>query len=160
MKLSDSSHQRLEAFFREHLNDAEFRLPAIYFYVGVFTNILTRLISVHGITFGKRIFIAPKHLSLNQNHFLKLPEDLIAHEITHTLQYQREGCLKFFCKYLLSYQRNLCAKKKWNAAARQEAYLEIPFEIEARATAARFVEWNSFQDKRQKAKVKSCSAKL
>jgi len=160
MKLADSSHQRLEAFFREHLNDADFRLPAINFYVGIFTKILTNLISVHGITFGKRIFIAPKHLSLNQNNFLKLPEDLIAHEITHTLQYRREGFVKFFYKYLLSYRRNLCAKKKWNAAARQEAYLEIPFEIEARATAARFVEWNSFQDKRRKAKVKSHPAKL
>ena len=160
MKLADSSHQRLEAFFREHLNDADFRLPAINFYVGIFTKILTNLISVHGITFGKRIFIAPKHLSLNQNNFLKLPEDLIAHEITHTLQYRREGFVKFFYKYLLSYRRNLCAKKKWNAAARQEAYLEIPYEIEARATAARFVEWNSFQDKRRKAKVKSHPAKL
>ncbi len=160
MKLADSSHQRLEAFFREHLNDANFRLPAINFYVGIFTKILTNLISVHGITFGKRIFIAPKHLSLNQNNFLKLPEDLIAHEITHTLQYRREGFVKFFYKYLLSYRRNLCAKKKWNAAARQEAYLEIPYEIEARATAARFVEWNSFQDKRRKAKVKSHPAKL
>jgi len=160
MKLADSSHQRLEAFFREHLNDADFRLPAINFYVGIFTKILTNLISVHGITFGKRIFIAPKHLSLNQNNFLKLPEDLIAHEITHTLQYRREGFVKFFYKYLLSYRRNLCAKKKWNAAARQEAYFEIPFEIEARATAARFVEWNSFQDKRRKAKVKSHPAKL
>jgi len=160
MKLADSSHQRLEAFYREHLNDADFRLPAINFYVGIFTKILTNLISVHGITFGKRIFIAPKHLSLNQNNFLKLPEDLIAHEITHTLQYRREGFVKFFYKYLLSYRRNLCAKKKWNAAARQEAYLEIPYEIEARATAARFVEWNSFQDKRRKAKVKSHPAKL
>ncbi len=160
MKLADSSHQRLEAFFREHLNDADFRLPAINFYVGIFTKILTNLISVHGITFGKRIFIAPKHLSLNQNNFLKLPEDLIAHEIAHTLQYRREGIVKFFYKYLLSYRRNLCSKKKWNAAARHEAYLEIPFEIEARATAARFVEWNSFQDKRRKAKVKSHPAKL
>jgi hypothetical protein len=74
---------------------------------------------------------------------LKLPEDLIAHEIAHTLQYRREGFVNFFRKYLSSYWRNLRRKRKWDAAARQEAYLEIPFEIEARATAARFVEWNS-----------------
>ena len=148
MKLADSSHERLEAFFREYLDDADFRLPVIDFYTGVFTKLLTGLISVHGITFGKRIFIAPKFLSFNRNNFLKLPEDLIAHEITHALQYRREGFVKFFYKYLSSYWHNLRGKKKWNAAARHQAYLEIPFEVEARATAARFVEWNGSQGKR------------
>lgn len=143
MKLADSSHRRLEAFFREYLDDADFRLPVINFYVGVFTKILTGLINVHGITFGKRIFIAPKLLSLNRNNFMKLPEDLIAHEIAHVLQYRREGFITFFYKYLSDYWQNLRGRKKWNAAARHQAYLEIPFEIEARATAARFVEWNS-----------------
>ena len=142
MKLADSSHQRLEAFFREYLDDADFRLPAINFHVGVFTRILTGLISVHGITFGKSIFIAPKLLSFDQNNFFKLPEDLIAHEITHALQYRREGFLNFFYKYVSGYWRNLRMKKKWNAAARHQAYLEIPFEVEARAIAAKFTEWN------------------
>jgi hypothetical protein len=33
-------------------------------------------------------------------------------------------------------------KKDWNASSRHEAYLEIPFEKEAREIAAKFVEWN------------------
>ena len=146
MKLADSSHQRLEAFFREHLNETDFRLPEIYIHVGVFTRILTGLISAHGITFGKRIFIAPKLLSFNRNNFLKIPEDLIAHEIAHVLQYRREGAMSFFYKYLLNYWQNLRRKEKWNALARLEAYLEIPFEIEACATASRFVEWNKSKE--------------
>lgn len=150
MKLADTSHQRLEAFFREYLDDADFRLPAVNLYAGKLTNILTNLISVHGITFGKRIFITPKLLSFNRNNFLKLPEDLIAHEITHAVQYRRNGFVRFFYEYLSSYWRNLRAKKRWDAAARYEAYLEIPFEIEARRAAARFVEWNKFQSEKVK----------
>ena len=142
MKLADSSHKRLEEFFREYLDDADFRLPQINLYAGKLTNILTNIISVHGITFGKRVFITPKLLSFNRSNFLKLPEDLIAHEITHAIQYRHEGFVRFFYEYLSNYWRNLRAKKKWDAAARHEAYLEIPFEIEARRVAARFVEWN------------------
>jgi hypothetical protein len=104
---------------------------------------LTALISVHGITFGRRIFITSGLLSFNQNNLLKLPEDLAAHEITHVLQYRREGFIKFFYKYLTSFWRNLQKRKQWDAVSRQNAYLEIPFEIEARRVAAKFVEWNS-----------------
>jgi hypothetical protein len=143
MKLAESSHRKLEAFFREYLNDETFHLPQIYFYVGWFTNLLTALISVHGITFGRRIFITSGLLSFNQNNLLKLPENLAAHEITHVLQYRREGFIKFFYKYLTSFWRNLQKRKKWDAVSRQNAYLEIPFEIEARRVAAKFVEWNS-----------------
>lgn len=142
MKLAPTSHRKLELFFREYLSDENFRLPVINFYVGNFTSFLTALISVHGITVGRRIFITPKLLSLNQNNFLKLPEDLIAHEITHALQYKREGFIKFFYKYLTNFWRNLKKKERWDRYSRQQAYLDIPFEIEARAAAASFVEWN------------------
>jgi hypothetical protein len=148
MKLADTSHQRLEEFFREYLDNADFHLPTIYLYAGKFTDILTSVISVHGITLGKRIFITPKLLSFNRNNFLKLPEDLIAHEITHAIQYRQEGFFRFFYQYASSYWRNLRAKKKWDAAARHEAYLEIPFEIEARRAAAWFVEWNRENSKK------------
>ena len=146
MKLADTSHQKLEAFFREHLNDEFFRLPVIHFYAGGFTKILTDLVGVHGITFGRRIFIKPQILSLNQNNLLRLPEDLAAHEITHVLQYSRIGFVGFFYKYLTDYWRNLSKKKKWNSDSRHEAYLEIPFEIEARKVAAQFVEWRGLKD--------------
>jgi len=142
MKLAETSHRKLELFFRKYLNDENFQLPLIHFYAGGFASFFTRLISVHGITFGRRIYIKPKFLSLNQNNLLKLPEELVVHEITHTLQYKREGFLRFFYKYLTSFWHNLQKKEKWDGGARHKAYLDIPFEIEARAVAARFVEWN------------------
>ncbi len=150
MKLAATSHRKLELFFREYLNNENFQLPVIHFYVGTFTGFFTAFISVHGITFGRRIFITPKFLSLNQNSLLKLPEELVAHEIAHALQYKREGFVRFFHKYLTSFWRNLKKKEKWDRYSRQEAYLDIPFEIEARAAAASFVEWNDSQSRRQK----------
>ena len=148
MKLADASHRKLELFFREYFGDENLRLPRTYFYVGGFTKTLTNLISVHGITMGKRIFIKPTLLSLNGKKLPKLPEDLIAHELVHVLQYRREGFLKFFYKYLTGYWRNLQSKKRWDAVSRHKAYLEIPFEVEARQAAARFVEWNKFQSEK------------
>ncbi len=142
MKLAENTHRRLELFFKQYLNDENFELPIINFYVGKFARLLTSAINVHGITFGRRIFITSNLLTLNQNNYLKLPENLVAHEITHVIQYCKEGFLKFFYKYLTSYWRNLREKKKWDADARHEAYLEIPFEIEARVVAAKFVEWS------------------
>ncbi|MDQ3710936.1 MAG: DUF4157 domain-containing protein [Acidobacteriota bacterium] len=144
MKLAESSHRKIEIFFRQYLDDEKFHLPQIHFYVGKFTNILTAFISVHGITFGRRIFIAPRLLTFNQNNLLKLPENLIAHEIAHVLQYKREGSIIFFYKYLTSFWRNLRKRGKWDAVSRQKAYLEIPFEVEARQVAAKFVEWNNY----------------
>lgn len=142
MKLADTSHQRLETFFREYLDDAKFNLPKIYLHTGKIANILTGVISVHGVTVGRRIFITPQLLSFNRNNFRKLPEDLVVHEITHVIQYRREGFVRFFYQYLTDYWRNLKKKKKWNQTARHEAYLEISLEIEARHAAAQFVEWN------------------
>ena len=84
---------------------------------------------------------------LNRANKLKLPEALVAHEITHTLQYRREGFAVFFYKYLTSFWRNLQKKKSWDIDSRQEAYLEIPFEIEAREVAERFVEWSTKSEK-------------
>ncbi len=144
MKLAESSHRKIEIFFRQYLDDDKFHLPQIYFYVGKFTNLLTAFINVQGITFGRRIFIAPRLLTFNQKNLLKLPENLIAHEIAHVLQYKREGSIKFFYKYLTSFWRNLRKRGKWDAVSRQNAYLEIPFEVEARQVAANFVEWNNY----------------
>lgn len=145
MKLAATSHQKLEAFFREYLNDDSFRLPVIYFYAGRLTGVLTSLISVHGITFGRRIFIKPPLISLSGNNEPRLPEALAAHEIAHVLQYRREGFIKFLYKYLSDYRRNLRRKNRRDADSRHEAYLEIPFEIEAREVAEKFVEWKQRQ---------------
>ncbi len=142
MKLAQGSHQKLETFFREYLNDDNFRLPKIHFYVGKITGIFSSILKIHGITFGRRIFILPKFLTTNQKNLLTLPEKLIAHEVTHVVQYRREGFVKFFYKYMTNFWKNLRTKEKWDIDSRQEAYLEIPFEIEARKIADKFIEWN------------------
>ena len=142
MKLSEKSHRKIEDFFRENLADEKFRLPPIVFYSGSFTRILTRLLDIGGITIGKRIYIAPDHFWLSETQLNRLDEKLAVHEITHVLQYKREGFLRFLWLYLRSYFTNLWGKKKWDLYARTEAYFEIPYEIEARKTASNYIIWS------------------
>lgn len=141
MKLSAASHRKLESFFRTYFRNDDFNLPEIYFYAGKLTRILTRLINVHGITFGRRIFIEPRLISFNLKNQPRLSNDLAAHEIAHTLQYRREGFSNFLYKYFSEYRKNLRKFKKPDAEARHQAYLNISFEIEAREIAHKFVEW-------------------
>jgi hypothetical protein len=142
MKLSEDSQIKLQSFFREILSDENFRLPRINFYAGKFTRMSTLILQVHGITFGRHIFIKPNLITKDFENRNKLSLELAAHEIVHVLQYKKEGFVKFFYKYLTDYWRNLRTKKNWNAGSRHEAYREIPFEREAREIAAKFVKWN------------------
>ena len=141
MKIAESSRQKLETFFREHTGDADFRLPSVRFYAGGLTGVLTNLIGVHGITFGRRIFIKPIIVSKNRNLAPQMPPNLAAHEIAHVLQYQKFGFIGFFRRYLADYYHNLRKSDRRDAEAKHAAYLAIPFEIEARAVGAAFVEW-------------------
>lgn len=141
MKLAPDSHLKFEAFFREFLADEQFQMPKVYFYAGKFSRLLTKALKIHGITIGGSVFVTPKFVSI-ENNLIKIHVELAAHEIAHVLQYKREGFVRFLCEYLKSYRRNLKKKKIRNKVSRHQAYLEIPFEIEARETAAKFVEWN------------------
>lgn len=145
MKLSESSHRRLEDFFRVYLENESFTLPKVHFYTGKFTAFLTRMISVNGITFGRKVLIMPALVSLNQKNQKKLPDDLIVHEIMHVIQYSEQGFLKFLYQYLKSYWDNLRKIGEWNFAARRRAYLDIPFEIEAREAADEYLKWKEKQ---------------
>lgn len=149
MQLAESSRRKIEEFYREFTGDETFRLPRIHFYVGRFSHFFTTLISVSGITFGRRIFILPQHLSLNRQNQKKLPEVLVVHEIAHVLQYRREGFIRFFYKYLRDYLRNLPRNEKWSPDVRRQAYLNIPFEIEARRAGEEYLAW---KDKKQDSK--------
>ncbi|MFN0086799.1 MAG: DUF4157 domain-containing protein [Blastocatellia bacterium] len=57
---------------------------------------------------------------------------LLAHEITHCRQYRTLGTWRFRLRYLHFYFGN-----RWRGMSRGEAYLNIPFEIEAREVEAR-----------------------
>lgn len=142
MKLAAASRNKLELFFREYLSDDSFQLPQINFYAGKFAELFTLLIQVHGITFGRNVFIRPSLITKDSANRQKLALELAAHEIAHVLQYKNVGFIKFLFRYLVNYWQNLKKQKKWDADARHEAYLQISFEKEARAIAASFVEWN------------------
>lgn len=142
MKLGAKSHRKIEEFFREYLDEEDFRLPEIYFYGGKFTNYLTSFLKIEGITIGKRIYIFPENFWVSENQKLRLAEELVVHEITHVLQYRREGFFRFLWLYFKYYWLNLRKKNKWDLMVRAEAYFEIPFEIEARKTASKFVLWS------------------
>src|SRR5262245_38711092 len=57
---------------------------------------------------------------------------LLAHESAHCLQYRKHGTWGFRARYLASYFKN-----RLRGMSRREAYLNIPFEIEAREIEAR-----------------------
>jgi hypothetical protein len=56
---------------------------------------------------------------------------LLAHEITHCRQYFKYGAWRFRMLYLVAYFKN-----RLRGMSRREAYLNIPFEVEARRIEA------------------------
>jgi hypothetical protein len=57
---------------------------------------------------------------------------LLAHEIAHCRQYRRLGTWRFRARYLAAYFKN-----RFRGMTCREAYLNIPFEIEAREIESR-----------------------
>ena len=143
MKLGEKSHRKIEDFFRQHLGESDFILPEIYFYGGKFTHYLTRILGIEGITIGKRIYIFPENFWISENNKRRLDEELAIHEIAHVLQYRREGFIGFLWLYFGFYWKNLRVKKSWDLYSRADAYRQIPFEIEARQIASKFVIWSA-----------------
>lgn len=141
MRLSRKLHHQLEDFFREFFGDENLRLPEIEICCGRNANVVTKLLGVHGITLGRYIFIKPDLIYRRNSAERYISKNLLAHEATHVLQYQNFGALKFLYQYFKSYFLSLREKKSWNAGARLQAYLDIPFEAEARAGGAGFVDW-------------------
>lgn len=145
MRLSENSHRRLEEFFRFYLKNERFELPQIQFYTGKFAARLTETISVHGITLGRNVLILPALITLNRKNQKKIPEDLLVHEVMHVIQYREKGFARFLYQYLKSYWSNLRKIGEYDFAARRRAYLNIPFEIEAREAAEEYLKWKEEQ---------------
>lgn len=139
MKLSRPLHSQLENFFRDFFDDANLQLPEIEIFCSRGARFVTKLISVHGITFRRFIFIKPDLMCRNSESKLCISKNLLAHEATHVVQYQKLGTLKFLYRYFKSYFVNLHGGKNWSPHSRMQAYLDIPFEAEARAGGAEFV---------------------
>jgi hypothetical protein len=142
MKLAESSRRKFEVFFRKQFKNEQFQMPAIYFYTGRFTQFLTTTLNIQGITIRRSVFVKPKFVTLLENKKYKIHVELAAHEIAHVLQFEHEGSFRFLFKYFKSFAVNLKQKGNLKSVSRQQAYWEIPFEIQARDIAAKFVEWN------------------
>jgi Domain of unknown function (DUF4157) len=74
-----------------------------------------------------RIYFEPGAYRLNTIEGVAL----LAHEITHCRQYRAHGTWRFRLLYLAYYLRNLLS-----GMSRKEAYLNVPFEVEAREIEA------------------------
>lgn len=77
-----------------------------------------------GMTIGRFIF-------LRGDKILDGPNTLLAHELVHVRQFFEQGPVRFIYRYLSDYLTNLIRLKNHH-----QAYLQIPFEIEAREEAA------------------------
>ena len=141
MYLAKSTHEKFEEFYRDFFEDREMSVPKIEIYARRGAGLITRLLNINGITFGRRIFIRPQLMKRSEDERLYAPKALIAHELAHVLQYQKLGFFKFLYTYLKGYWQALKLKEKWDLNARMEAYLEIPHEVEARQFAADFLAW-------------------
>jgi hypothetical protein len=137
MVLAQESHRRLEKFFRHQLRDESLRLPRVKFYAGRFAGLLTNTFRIGAITFGSRVFVAPRSIRRGANDRLTLTAELAAHEATHVLQYGRVGVVPFLFLYLRDYARALRKEVGGASERHRAAYLSIRFEVEARAPPRR-----------------------
>jgi hypothetical protein len=142
MKLSRATHRKFENFLREYFADENLVLPEIQIYCRGGARVFTKILKVDGVTFGRHIFIKPKYLRRDENNRLVAEKDLLAHELTHTIQYRRHGAIKFFYTYLSGFWRALRGKKSWDFQSRLKSYMEIPHEIEARDCAVAFLRFS------------------
>ena len=79
-----------------------------------------------GMTIGNIVFLRGDRIEQRAT-------GLLAHELVHVRQFAEHGPVRFLTRYLGDYLRNLRACRN-----HRQAYLDIPFEIEAREEAARW----------------------
>lgn len=72
---------------------------------------------VLALTIGRRVWISPRARDL---------ERLIRHELVHVRQMEELGVMPFLWKYVIHYARN-----RRRGMRHHDAYLAIPFELEA-----------------------------
>ncbi len=139
MHLDRVSHSKFEEFFRDFYGDDELILPKIHIYSRRGSWLVTGVLRVNGITLGRHIFIQPTLVCRDSQNRLCAPRELVAHELTHSVQYARQGFFGFLKSYLGAYWTLLRKTKKWDLDTRMQAYLDIPQEIEARRAARVFL---------------------
>ncbi len=100
MNLSENSHKIFAEFFHKYELCETFEFPEIQVYSRKGSQILTSILNVEGITFGRHIFVQPKYVRRDDKSRLQIRRKLIAHELVHVLQYQMVGFAKFLFNYV------------------------------------------------------------
>jgi hypothetical protein len=141
MRLSEHAHKLFAAFFSAQKICDSNDFPDVRIYAKRGSWLLTNLIMVDGITFGRHIFINPKFVSRDVENRLLVSKKLLAHELVHVLQYQQEGVWGFLIDYAGDFLVIFRKKDKWSLRSWFESYQEIRHETEARNVAAKFTRW-------------------
>jgi Domain of unknown function (DUF4157) len=141
MLLARASHKLVEEFHRHFAGDESLRLPPVHLYNGRFARWLTHTFNIGAITFGRHVFIKPELTRREPTGRWTAPAWLIAHETTHVLQYEKAGFVGFLISYLRDYWCCLRVQKRWDAAARMEAYHTIKAECAARDAERAYAAW-------------------
>lgn len=148
MKLASESHKRIESFLRDYFHDEKLKLPPIHVYSGRFARLLTGRLQFLAVAFGRRIFVAPKVMTRDEESRLTVPAALIAHEATHVVQYDKAGFIKFLISYSAEYLRAMREQKQgWGRAARTAAYFKVSKEREAYEAEAAYPIWETVKSK-------------
>lgn len=79
-----------------------------------------------GITLGNEVFVRSEYFDGDRN----IPMRLLAHEVAHVAQFERDGYLPFLCRYVWDYGIGLAAGR-----GDRQAYRDICYEREARRVA-------------------------
>ncbi len=90
-----------------------------------------------GITLGHRVFIRREFFSDEG----RVPLDLVAHEVAHVVQFLRDGTMPFLWRYVRDYALNLS-----RGLGDRNAYLAIPYEVEARQVADTLLRYHAPSD--------------
>lgn len=149
MRLSKTSAEKLEEFTKIFFRNEFVNPPQMKIYAKCGAGLLTTLLNVQGVTLGRYVFLHPSLVWKNEQKQICAPKWLIAHEFAHVLQYRKFGVVKFLYSYFKIFWQKLKHMEKWDFNARLEAYLEIPYEIEARNFETEYLKWSGGQEKRQ-----------
>jgi Domain of unknown function (DUF4157) len=97
------------------------------FRTGPFARALTRLVGAEALTLGTRVFLS-RTATREITAETEAGRRLLRHELVHVSQFARDGSARFLWRYAASY-----ARSRRGGLSHGAAYLEIPYEREARA---------------------------
>jgi len=85
-----------------------------------------------GIALGPQVYLRRSQVEAGGS----VPLGLLAHELTHVVQFRRDGTLPFLARYLSAYVRG-----RLHGRSHHDAYLSIFYEQEARGVEAIATAW-------------------